>query len=193
MADDIDNIAYATYRYPLEEHVRENAAEDQRCLAMVEEILVNQKKIGNPCAGMIVEPIQSEGGDYHGSKEWFQGLQKVCARHNCAYMIDEVQTGGGPTGKIWAYEHFDLPEAPDIVSFSKKMLTGGIYHKKAFRPKQAYRIFNTWVGDPSKTTFCWFAVKFHRSSRIGLQFSYCQFGKHQIRSTYTNTDDNRPM
>jgi len=141
---------FPRYKYPLEEHVRENAAEDQRCLAMVEEILENQKKIGNPCAGMIVEPIQSEGGDYHGSKEWFQGLQKVCARHNCAYMIDEVQTGGGPTGKIWAYEHFDLPEAPDIVSFSKKMLTGGIYHKKAFRPKQAYRIFNTWVGDPSK-------------------------------------------
>ena len=32
-------------------------------------------------------------------------------------MIDEVQTGGGPTGKMWAFEHFDLPEAPDIVSF----------------------------------------------------------------------------
>ena len=63
-------------------------------------------------------------------------------------MIDEVQTGGGPTGKMWAFEHFDLPEAPDIVSFSKKMLTGGIYHKKALRPKQSYRIFNTWVGDP---------------------------------------------
>ena len=65
-------------------------------------------------------------------------------------MIDEVQTGGGPTGKMWAFEHFDLPEAPDIVSFSKKMLTGGIYHKKALRPKQSYRIFNTWVGDPGK-------------------------------------------
>ena len=32
-------------------------------------------------------------------------------------MIDEVQTGGGPTGKMWAFEHFNLPEAPDIVSF----------------------------------------------------------------------------
>jgi hypothetical protein len=31
--------------------------------------------------------------------------------------LDEVQTGGGPTGKMWAHEHFDLPEAPDIVSF----------------------------------------------------------------------------
>lgn len=64
--------------------------------------------------------------------------------------MDEVQTGGGPTGKMWAHEWFDLDSAPDIVTFSKKMLTGGIYHKAEFRPKQAYRVFNTWVGDPGK-------------------------------------------
>ena len=80
----------------------------------------------------------------------FQGLQKLCAKNDATFLIDEVQTGGGPTGKMWAHEHFDLPEAPDMVTFSKKMLTGGIYHKKNLRPKQAYRIFNTWVGDPSK-------------------------------------------
>ena len=57
--------------------------------------------------------------------------------------MDEVQTGGGPTGKIWAHEYFELETAPDIVTFSKKMLTGGIYHKPEFRPKQAYRIFET--------------------------------------------------
>lgn len=67
--------------------------------------------------------------------------------------MDEVQTGGGPTGKIWAHEHFELETAPDIVTFSKKMLTGGIYHKPEWRPKQGYRIFNTWVGDPCKYFF----------------------------------------
>ena len=51
---------------------------------------------------------------------------------------------------MWCHEWFDLPEAPDIVTFSKKMLTGGLYHKPELRPKQAWRIFNTWVGDPSK-------------------------------------------
>ena len=80
----------------------------------------------------------------------FQGLQKVCAKYQATFLIDEVQTGGGPTGKMWAHEYFDLPEAPDMVTFSKKMLTGGIFHKKDLRPKQAYRIFNTWVGDPSE-------------------------------------------
>lgn len=50
-----------------------------------------------------------------------------------AFLIDEVQTGGGPTGKMWCHEHFNLPEAPDIVTFSKKMLTGGYYFKEEFK------------------------------------------------------------
>ena len=53
---------------------------------------------------------------------------------------------------MWCHEWFDLKESPDIVTFSKKMLTGGLFHKSSLRPKQAYRIFNTWVGDPGKVT-----------------------------------------
>ena len=52
--------------------MRENEAEDKRCLANVEEHIENQSKLGIPVAGMMVEPIQAEGGDYHGSKEFFQ-------------------------------------------------------------------------------------------------------------------------
>lgn len=51
-------------------------------------------------------------------------------------LIDEVQTGCGSTGKFWAHEHFNLPESPDIVAFSKKMLTGGFYYKDELRPKE---------------------------------------------------------
>ena len=67
----IKNI-YSRYKYPLEENVKENEAEDKRCLAKVEAILEDQVKKGVPCVGMIVEPIQSEGGDHHGSSAWFQ-------------------------------------------------------------------------------------------------------------------------
>lgn len=49
-----------------------NKAEDDRCLAKVEQILEDQVKHGNPCAGMIVEPIQSEGGDHGASAAFFQ-------------------------------------------------------------------------------------------------------------------------
>jgi hypothetical protein len=42
----------------------------------------------------------------------FQGLQKICAKNDATFLMDEVQTGGGPTGKMWAHEHFDL-----VISF----------------------------------------------------------------------------
>jgi len=141
---------FPRYKYPLEEYTRENSAEDERCLAMAEDIIANSEQAGCPITGVIVEPIQAEGGDHHGSNRWFQGLQEICRKYDIVYLIDEVQTGGGPTGKMWCHEWFDLPEAPDIVTFSKKMLTGGLYHKADLRPRQAWRIFNTWVGDPSK-------------------------------------------
>jgi len=141
---------FPRYKYPLEENARENEAEDKRCLAKVEAILEDQIKKSNPVVGMIIEPIQSEGGDHHGSNAWFQGLQDICAKHDIVFCIDEVQTGGGPTGKIWAHEYFNLSGPPDIVTFSKKMLTGGFYNKAELSPKQGYRIFNTWVGDPGK-------------------------------------------
>ena len=51
---------------------------------------------------------------------------------------------------MWCHEHFELEQGPDIVTFAKKMFTGGIYHNKEHRPKQAARIMNTWVGDPHK-------------------------------------------
>jgi 4-aminobutyrate aminotransferase/(S)-3-amino-2-methylpropionate transaminase len=65
-------------------------------------------------------------------------------------LIDEVQTGCGATGKFWAFEHFNLLESPDIVSFAKKMQIGGYFYKDFLRPAQAYRIFNTWLGEPSR-------------------------------------------
>lgn len=141
---------FPQYKYPLEEHVRENQEEDRKCLEEVEDLIHKYKSMGKPVAGIVVEPIQSEGGDNHASPEFFQKLQQIGKRTGAALLIDEVQTGGGPTGKIWCHEHFDLPEAPDIVTFSKKMMTGGYFCKEEFRPPQGYRIYNTWMGDPSK-------------------------------------------
>jgi len=141
---------FPRYKYPLEENVRDNAAEDARCLAMAEEVIEASGNRGLPVTGVIVEPIQAEGGDHHGSNAWFQGLQAICAKRDIVYLIDEVQTGGGPTGRMWCHEWFELEQAPDIVTFSKKMLTGGLYYKESLRPKQGYRIFNTWCGDPGK-------------------------------------------
>lgn len=68
------------YKYPLEDHVSENAKEDKKCLGEVEELIHQWKRKGRPVAGIIIEPIQAEGGDHHGSSEFFQGLQMVAKK-----------------------------------------------------------------------------------------------------------------
>nr|CCA18593.1 4aminobutyrate aminotransferase putative [Albugo laibachii Nc14]CCA20550.1 4aminobutyrate aminotransferase putative [Albugo laibachii Nc14] len=142
-------------KYPLEEHEEYNTADEARCIEEVERILhkcnrQSSRDVELTIAGMIVEPIQAEGGDKHASRNFFQALRALSTKYGIAFIVDEVQTGGGATGKFWAHEDWQLLDPPDIVTFSKKLQTGGYYCKPEFRPKEGYRIFNTWMGDPAK-------------------------------------------
>ncbi|KAM5227216.1 4-aminobutyrate aminotransferase, mitochondrial isoform 4-T4 [Ctenodactylus gundi] len=137
-------------KYPLEEFEKDNQQEEARCLEEVEDLIVKYRKKKKTVAGIIVEPIQSEGGDNHASDDFFRRLRDIARKHGCAFLVDEVQTGGGCTGKFWAHEHWGLDDPADVMTFSKKMMTGGFFHKEEFRPSAPYRIFNTWLGDPSK-------------------------------------------
>ncbi|KRY36641.1 4-aminobutyrate aminotransferase, mitochondrial [Trichinella spiralis] len=142
--------SFPRYKYPLDEHADYNRNEDQQCLAEVQQLMEVYKQRGRDVAAVLVEPIQAEGGDNFASKEFFTDLQKLTKQAGAAFIVDEVQTGCGATGRMWAHEHWDLPESPDLVTFSKKMYLGGFYFKPEFYVKQGYRIFNTWLGDPSK-------------------------------------------
>ncbi len=75
-------------------------------------------------AAIIIEPIQGEGGDNHFRKEFFLELRRLCDIHKMMFIVDEIQTGVGLTGKMWAYEHFDFK--PDILAFGKKTQVCGI-------------------------------------------------------------------
>ncbi|CAM9023479.1 unnamed protein product [Wickerhamomyces anomalus] len=139
---------FPSYQYPLEDHVEENKAEDARTLAIVENLI---KTWSVPIAALIIEPIQSEGGDNHASAEFFQGLRDITLKHGVVFIVDEVQTGLGATGKLWAHEHFKISPAPDLVTFSKKFQSAGyFFHDPKFVPNVAYRQFNTWCGDPAR-------------------------------------------
>ena len=52
-------------------------------------------------------------------------------------IVDEVQTGGGATGRMWHHETWDLPRPPDVMTFSKKMMTGGFYFTEELMHKEA--------------------------------------------------------
>ena len=77
----------------------------------------------NPTAGILMEMVQGEGGVVPLSREFVQGVAALCSEQDIPLMIDEVQTGNGRTGKLYAYMHFGIQ--PDIVSTAKG-LGGGL-------------------------------------------------------------------
>lgn len=147
-AFDWPQATFPALKYPLEDHVEENAKIEAEALADVERILTTYH---NPPAAVVVEPIQSEGGDNHASPAFFRGLRALTKKHNVLLIVDEVQTGVGATGKFWAHEYWNLETPPDMVTFSKKAQTAGYYYgNPALRPNKPYRQFNTWMGDPAR-------------------------------------------
>ena len=80
------------------------------------------KTVNNKTAGILLEVIQGEGGVHSGTREYFSQVQKLCNERNIILIIDEVQTGFGRTGKLFACEHFDIQ--PDILCLSKAIAGG---------------------------------------------------------------------
>ncbi|CAH6719275.1 4-aminobutyrate aminotransferase [[Candida] jaroonii] len=135
-------------KYPLDKYEKENAEEEARALEKVEEIF---KTWRCPIAAVVIEPILSEGGDVHASAKFYQGLRDITLKYGSLLIFDEVQTGFGATGKLWAHEHFNLTTPPDMVTFSKKAQAAGFfYHDAQMMPKDAARMHNTWCGDPAR-------------------------------------------
>ena len=108
--------------FPLtEENLAAVCALEEQALAAIKEHIARE---GDDIAGLIIEPIQGEGGDNHFRDEFFVGLRRICDEHEILFIMDEVQTGIGLTGKFWAHEHFTV--RPDMVSFGKKTQVCGV-------------------------------------------------------------------
>merc|ERR1712217_296385 len=166
-AFDWPTAPFPRLQYPLEDNKEYNASEEQSCLEAVRAIFQERIDQGRPVAGMIIEPVLSEGGDLHASAEFFKGLQRTCKEFGAAFIVDEVQTGVVCSGHMWAHEAWGLEESPDFVCFSKKALLGGYYYKDEFQPPGGYRIFNTWMGDATKILF--FRAVLDTIEKEGLQ------------------------
>jgi 4-aminobutyrate aminotransferase/(S)-3-amino-2-methylpropionate transaminase len=138
--------------YPLADNVEHNRAEEERCIQAVIDILDARKASATlgDVAAVIVEPIQSEGGDNHATPYFFKRLREVTAERGVFMIVDEVQTGVITSGHMWAHEAWNLDDAPDMVVFSKKAQVGGYFYSEKLRPSLPFRIFNTWMGDPAK-------------------------------------------
>lgn len=133
--------------FPLEQSLSEVIKAEEKA---VDQIYAAIKQNKDDIAVIILEPIQAEGGDNYFRKEFFLKLRQIADENEILLMFDEVQTGMGITGKMWASEHYVYP---DIISFGKKAQTCGIMvsdriddvEEHCFRKPS--RINSTWGGN----------------------------------------------
>ncbi len=134
--------------FPLEgENLKATIEREDRSKAAIIEAFRNNP---DDIAAILVEPIQGEGGDHHFRPEFHQFLRETADKEDCLLIYDEVQSGTGLTGSMWAYQHYGI--VPDIVCFGKKMQVCGIMATSRLDEvadhtfKEASRINSTWGG-----------------------------------------------
>lgn len=102
----------------------ENLKDVQNILEMAEMAL---SQMADELVGIIVEPIQGAGGHRCAMPQFFRGLSELCHKYDVALAFDEVQTGLGATGSMFAIDQFDLPHPPIAVATGKKFGCGIVY------------------------------------------------------------------
>jgi 4-aminobutyrate aminotransferase len=116
----------------------------------IEEQILGKVIPADDLAGILIEPIQGEGGYIVPAEGFFPALRKLCDKYGALLIADEVQSGVGRTGKWWAIEHFNV--VPDIITSAKGIASGiplgAMISKNSLMtwPKGAHG--NTYGGNP---------------------------------------------
>lgn len=129
-------------RTPLTEYQEENTKNEAKCLEQCSQLICDQLKT-KPVAAIIIEPIQHKETRM-ASREFFRKLRQLAKEKGIPFIVDEVHTGGGSTGKLWAHEHWMIEDPADIVVFGKKLQVSGYYCKPEFRPENPKEITDCW-------------------------------------------------
>lgn len=109
-------------RFPVDEDVLADVKrQEEISIAQIEAAV---KQYPGDIACLIIEPIQGEGGDNHFRPEFFKELRRLADEHEFLFIVDEIQSGMGLTGKMWAVEHMGVE--PDMIVFGKKSQVCGM-------------------------------------------------------------------
>jgi 4-aminobutyrate aminotransferase len=123
---DVTHIPYANcFRCPYhltQETCGAKESKGPHCARVIEELLFKTTVPAEECAAIIVEPIQGEGGYIVPPASFLQTIRAIADRHGIKVIADEVQSGFGRTGRMFASEHFDF--VPDIMSLAKGIASG---------------------------------------------------------------------
>ncbi|MEW5701056.1 MAG: acetyl ornithine aminotransferase family protein [Candidatus Zixiibacteriota bacterium] len=117
---DVTHVPYAyCYRCPFNlKHPSCKLA----CVSFIEEQILSRVAPASEVAAIIVEPIQGEGGYIVPPMDYFPALAALAKKHNILLIVDEVQSGIGRTGKMFAIEHYGV--TPDIITIAKAIASG---------------------------------------------------------------------
>ena len=133
-------------RFPVD--AEEAGEAEARALLQVEEAFDRDPE---GIAAILIEPIQGEGGDNHFRPDFLRGLRRIADEREALLVFDEVQTGMGATGSMWAFEALGV--RPDIVAFGKKTQVCGIMSTRRVDEVErnvfhvSSRINSTWGGN----------------------------------------------
>jgi len=133
-------------RFPLNEETV--AAAETQAIGEIETAFATDP---HGIAAILIEPIQGEGGDNHFRPRFLQKLRELADEHEALLLFDEVQTGVGLTGTMWAFQQMGV--TPDIVAFGKKTQVCGIMCTKRIDEVASNvfhvssRINSTWGGN----------------------------------------------
>lgn len=109
-------------RHPFTGERTDAETASRACLDWIENRLFKTTVPPEECAAIVVECVQGEGGYVPAPREFLQGLRRICDEHGILLVVDEVQSGMGRTGKMFACEHYDLH--PDIICLAKGIASG---------------------------------------------------------------------
>ena len=119
---DVTHVPFANpIRFPLE--LRSGESVGCRVARYIEQTIFKTTVAPEDCAAIVVEPVQGEGGYVVPSPDFLPELRRICDEHGIVLIVDEVQSGMGRTGKLWAVEHFGV--VPDIMCMAKA-IGGGL-------------------------------------------------------------------
>jgi 4-aminobutyrate aminotransferase / (S)-3-amino-2-methylpropionate transaminase / 5-aminovalerate transaminase len=141
-------FAPGVYRVPFPGDYRGPSSGE--ALAALERALTVQVA-ADDVAAIVVEPVQGEGGFLPAPQEFMEGLRRICDEHGIVLVVDEVQTGFGRTGKLFAIEHYGIE--PDLITIAKSIAAGlplsGVIGKAEIMDAPGdSAIGGTYVGNP---------------------------------------------
>src|SRR6266498_3320901 len=141
-------FAPEVYRVPFPNDYRGPSAEE--ALAALERALITQVA-AETVAAIVIEPVQGEGGFVVAPQAFLDGVRRLCDEHGIVMVVDEVQTGFGRTGKLFAIEHYGIE--PDLITVAKSIAAGlplsGVIGKAEIMDAPGdSAIGGTYVGNP---------------------------------------------